>query len=1587
MTGIVLVAINPYEDLAIYDTDTIMAYRGQDMANLDPHIFAVSEAAFTQMERENVDQSIIVSGESGAGKTVSAKYAMRFFATVSGSSDETQIEQKVLASNPIMEVCPSGNLLTSRRGKYEVSKRMSAELRPRATTLDRGRGVVSRPAPYPFIAQAHPSCYAEGARVWVPDKDAVWKSATISKDYKGTKGEILHLILDDDQEEFSLEIKNEKDLPPLRNPDILVGENDLTALSYLHEPAVLHNLQYRFNQHNAIYTYCGIVLVAINPYEDLAIYDTDTIMAYRGQDMANLDPHIFAVSEAAFTQMERENVDQSIIVSGESGAGKTVSAKYAMRFFATVSGSSDETQIEQKVLASNPIMEAIGNAKTTRNDNSSRFGKYIELDFTKQYTIFGANMRTYLLEKSRVVFQAANERNYHIFYQLCSAGNLPEMEPLKLAHQDQFHYLNQGGNSFIESIDDLEQFQATRNALSILGISNDMQMQVFRILAAILHLGNIAILDTRDQSDSCHVPKNDPHLLVVSDLLQVDKEGLAKWLTNRRIVSQREVFTKPMTSSEAMFARDALAKHVYANQFGLIVECINKSLASASPPFRFIGVLDIYGFETFEVNSFEQFCINYANEKLQQQFCQHVFKLEQEEYLREQIEWKFIDYYDNQPCINLIEGRPLGILSLLDDECRMPKGSDESWVLKLYDKCKGQHHFSKPRLSNTAFIISHFADQVAYECAGFLEKNRDTVHEEQISVLKASHDLYVVELFLDEEERAKHSKARPSPMPRGSSTPTSKTAPSAMPRGSSTNKGLSTASPSTGASPSASKHRKQTVGSQFHDSLNLLMKTLNATTPHYVRCIKPNDDKMAFNFDPKRAVQQLRACGVLETVRISAAGFPSRWTYPEFFWRYRVLIKTKDIKRSDLPATCAKIIQGIIQDEDKYKFGKTKLFLRAGQLAYMEKRRSDRLLACGVLIQRIFRGFLARRNYRQITQSILLLQTFGRGFLARRTAQEIRQTRAAIKIQKHVRSFVCQRKYQRMRAWVIRLQAHIRAHNARLHYLNLLHNAKAVVIQRHIRGFLARREYSKAKRNLIIVQNLWRRKCAIHELKELRKEARSVEHVKKLNRGLENKIMSLQNRIDELVSLAPLIPCSLVPYFDLDNATADAKENSQFHNLQTENHRLQAKIKELQAHEHDAREAQLVQIRQLQEELKEERLSKEQMAHELKEKQKSLEARQAERDEAQLKSKELQDQLARMEEDFQGRLKDEIEKAAERRVKEATHEMDSLLARNQALIMEKEQLQQTVEELRVRQHFPLGPQYWSASSNISVTSEAPTDIVRDDASDLAHMDHLSVTSSELPLEEDAGYGSTRVRDASDQRRLENLGWHKPEDGADPERTTQHHVQLLLEKLRKYEHENAELRGKLHSQQTEKSVSPLESAADHIRLQELEIETSKQKEELKRLRMAAAAGHGALTDEIMAQHQALEDELMRRRDECIELRSVLADQANRVTDGLGEGENQDYAAAYDALKKTLRQLSVDLQREKEQKEELQEEMKRLRKDNERQQTLLAENLRDPQGHTERMLQSDVLRLTNENLVGVWVRSVGGWVRSVGGWVRS
>ncbi|XP_017159498.1 unconventional myosin-Va isoform X4 [Poecilia reticulata] len=1374
--------------------------------------------------------------------------------------------------------------------------------------------------------------FVQSARVWIPDAEEVWKSAELTKDYKNDDASLQLMLEDGTTIDHKLDPKT-KNLPYLRNPDILVGENDLTALSYLHEPAVLHNLKVRFIDSKLIYTYCGIVLVAINPYETLPIYGTDIINAYSGQNMGDMDPHIFAVAEEAYKQMARDERNQSIIVSGESGAGKTVSAKYAMRYFATVSGSASEANVEEKVLASNPIMEAIGNAKTTRNDNSSRFGKYIEIGFDNRYRIIGANMRTYLLEKSRVVFQADEERNYHIFYQLCASANQPEFKNLRLSTANDFLYTRQGRSPVIEGVDDAKELRTTRHAFTLLGINESYQIGLFQVLAAILHLGNVEIKD-RDSDSSLIAPKN-RHLTAFCELVGVTYQDMSQWLCHRKLKTATETYIKPLPRLQATNARDALSKHIYAKLFNWIVEHVNKALVTNVKQHSFIGVLDIYGFETFEINSFEQFCINYANEKLQQQFNMHVFKLEQEEYMKEQIPWTLIDFYDNQPCINLIEAK-MGILDLLDEECKMPKGSDDSWAQKLYNThLKTCSLFEKPRMSNRAFIIQHFADKVEYQCEGFLEKNKDTVNEEQIHVLKASKKFdLLVELFQDEEKA---------------------TTPTGQVPGTGGRTRLSI-KPDKGRDTSSKEHKK-TVGCQFRNSLQMLMETLNATTPHYVRCIKPNDFKLAFSFDPKRAVQQLRACGVLETIRISAAGFPSRWTYQEFFSRYRVLMKQKDVL-PDKKLTCKNVLEKLVQDQDKYQFGKTKIFFRAGQVAYLEKLRADKLRAACIRIQKTIRCWLARKKYLRQRSAAITIQRFTRGYQARCLAKFMRRTQAATVIQKYQRMCVERKRYRQKQAAALAMQTILRAYMARQKYQALLREHKAVIIQKHVRGWLARCWYKRCLEAIVYLQCCIRRMRAKRELKKLKIEARSVEHFKKLNKGMENKIMQLQRKIDEQ---------------NKDNRVVNERLVSLESSYASESERMRGELGRLRGVEEDAKN-KTNQVSSLLEEL--EKLRKE-LSVTQQEKKTIEDWAQKYRDEMEKMVSELKDQNGLLKKE-----KDDLN----RMIQEQSQQMTEKMTR--AIAQETQQLETDLNEERSRyqnlltEHLRLEEKYDDLKEELAhSTNVSKPGHRRTDSTHSSNESEYTYNSEYAELEDGSRVGEdvTRGMDTSLtlklQKRVTELEQEK---------------QSLRNELENREEQFQRARARDDAQFRKARGAELEY--ESLKRQELESENKKLRHDLAEMRQSllggAAAGAGApgspaykvLLDQLNASCEELEvrkEEVLILRSQLVSQKealhhketmtepSVFAQDVNKLKDA------DELKQAYVGLKDTNRLLEQQLQAQRRtydsEVESLRGELQNVKEENNRQQQLLAQNLQlPPEARIEASLQHEITRLTNENL---------------------
>ncbi|KAG5727590.1 Myosin-2 [Termitomyces sp. T112] len=990
--------------------------------------------------------------------------------------------------------------------------------------------------------------YSKGTRVWFEDKDLAWISAEVTSATKGPDDTLKLVFIDERGKEIVInttgkDIKDGKEgLPPLRNPPLLETADDLATLSHLNEPSVLHTIRNRYAQHS-IYTYSGIVLIAVNPFQRVTLYGPEIIQAYSGRRRGELEPHLFAIAEDAYTAMRKEGMGQTIIVSGESGAGKTESAKFIMRYLASVNppdstsksktkfSLDDSSEIERQILATNPILESFGNAKTTRNDNSSRFGKYIQILFDGKQRIVGARIRTYLLERSRIVFQPLTERNYHIFYQLCAGTPLKERKDLGLDTDiTKFHFLKQGGLSStpIAGIDDAEEFRTTQQALSTVGISVEKQWAVFRLLAALLHLGNVKITPLRSEAS---LDESDPALLLATRFLGVNVAEFKKWTVKKQIVTRSEKIVTSLNVAQATVVRDSVAKFVYACLFEWLVAIVNESLAgengdAADRAEMFIGVLDIYGFEHFQKNSFEQFSINYANEKLQQEFNSHVFKLEQEEYIKEEIKWTFINFSDNQPCIDVIEGK-LGVLALLDEESRLPAGSDASFLQKLNNQLLSKPDYKtiykKPRFGNSAFTIAHYALDVTYEVEGFLEKNRDTVPDEHMSLLAATKNPFLKEV-LDTALNSTRDTSKVPDSPHPASPAFSESGSTGSRRSSVIpdpgRQSFVVQSPSgTGPKRPGATNKKPTQGSIFKASLITLMDTLSVTNVHYIRCIKPNEQKKPWEFQPQQVLGQLRACGVLETIRISCAGYPTRWVYEEFAERYYMLLPSAKwqpmIQAMDLRRLCSAILEKTIADSDMYQSGLTKIFFRAGMLAALESLRADRLNSLVTVVQKNMRRRMAVKNYHNLRRATIKIQTWWRCILAKRLVEKIRREASAVRLQTGMRRYIQRKCFLDTKQAIILFQCRIRGAQARKFYVQEKNFCAARLLQSLIRGTFARRAFRSDLEHVIYLQSCLRRRIARKELKTLKAEARSVSRFKEISYRLENKVVELTQTLQQ----------------------------------------------------------------------------------------------------------------------------------------------------------------------------------------------------------------------------------------------------------------------------------------------------------------------------------------------------------------------------------------------------------------------------------------------------------------------------------------
>lgn len=707
------------------------------------------------------------------------------------------------------------------------------------------------------------------------------------------------------------------------------GVDDLVMLPKINEAEIVDNLHKRY-QYDAIYTNIGPVLIVVNPYKDLGLTGEDYVRLYKGKFRHELPPHIFALAEETYRAMKNEKTDQCTIISGESGAGKTVAAKQIMQYIAAVSGHSDKVEfVKSVILDSNPLLESFGNAKTIRNNNSSRFGKYMEIRFDAKGDPIGGKITNYLLEKSRVIFQQPGERNFHIFYQLLIGADDRMAQDLQLYSPENFHYVNQSGCYTVDDVDDSKDFQDVINAMNTMGITPDEQAVIFQIVAGILHIGNVQFAE--DDRGNAYIT-DETELNIAAGLWAVSPEDLKYSMLFRHMVSgvgsRQETFESPLNLTQAVGTRDALARDIYDRLFTYLVGKVNLALDKWRLKHTcVIGILDIFGFEIFEHNGFEQFCINYVNEKLQQYFIEKTLKEEQDEYVAEGIQWTPIKFFNNKIVCDLIEGKnPPGLFSLLDDICATihaegGPATDEKFLQKADGMHNGHPHWTA---YTGAFCIRHYAGDVNYEVEGFTDKNKDTLFQECVDCMRNSATPFIHALFpvTPEEEAARNGQRK----------------------------------------------RPTTAGFKIKTSANALMTTLSQCTPHYIRCIKPNDNKAAGDWNQERVRHQCQYLGLLENVKVRRAGFAYRQPFDRFLRRYKKLSNktwgTWGEWTGDAREGARLILESITSIEPaQWQFGKTKVFIRHPESVFhleemMERKDFDQICK----IQRAWRMWRMRRK-------------------------------------------------------------------------------------------------------------------------------------------------------------------------------------------------------------------------------------------------------------------------------------------------------------------------------------------------------------------------------------------------------------------------------------------------------------------------------------------------------------------------------------------------------------------------------------------------------------------------------------------------
>ncbi|XP_077018388.1 unconventional myosin-VI isoform X4 [Tamandua tetradactyla] len=774
---------------------------------------------------------------------------------------------------------------------------------------------------------------------------------------------------------------------------------DNCSLMYLNEATLLHNIKVRYSK-DRIYTYVANILIAVNPYFDIPkIYSSETIKSYQGKSLGTMPPHVFAIADKAFRDMKVLKMSQSIIVSGESGAGKTENTKFVLRYLTESYGTGQD--IDERIVEANPLLEAFGNAKTVRNNNSSRFGKFVEIHFNEKSSVVGGFVSHYLLEKSRICVQGQEERNYHIFYRLCAGASEDIREKLHLSSPDNFRYLNRGCTRYFATketdkqilqnrkspehlkagslkdplLDDHGDFIRICTAMKKIGLNDEEKLDLFRVVAGVLHLGNIDFEEAGSTSGGCNLKnKSTQSLEYCAELLGLDQDDLRVSLTTRVMLTtaggtKGTVIKVPLKVEQANNARDALAKTVYSHLFDHVVKRVNQCFPFETSSY-FIGVLDIAGFEYFEHNSFEQFCINYCNEKLQQFFNERILKEEQELYQKEGLGVNEVHYVDNQDCIDLIEAKLVGILDILDEENRLPQPSDQHFTSAVHQKHRDHFRLTIPRKSKLAvhrnirddegFIIRHFAGAVCYETMQFVEKNNDALHMSLESLICESRDKFIRGLFESSTNNNKDTKQK------------------------------------------AGKLSFISVGNKFKTQLNLLLDKLRSTGASFIRCIKPNLKMTNHQFEGAQILSQLQCSGMVSVLDLMQGGFPSRASFHELYNMYKKYMPDK-LARLDPRLFCKALFKALGLNEVDYKFGLTKVFFRPGKFAEFDQIMKSDPDHLAELVKRVNHWLICSRwkKVQWCSLSVIKLKN------------KIKyRAEACIKMQKTIRMWLCKRRHK-----------------------------------------------------------------------------------------------------------------------------------------------------------------------------------------------------------------------------------------------------------------------------------------------------------------------------------------------------------------------------------------------------------------------------------------------------------------------------------------------------------------------------------------------------------------------------------------------